>query len=75
MATWSDSEESSSEDEHQDYANLCLMTHGDEVSSNLDSYLSIDELYEALDELMKEYKKLKKRVKKLSPQIKTLVVN
>ena len=39
------------------------MAHEDEVSSNLDFYLSVDELYEALDEIMKEYKKLKKKSK------------
>ena len=64
VATWSDSEESSFDDEHQECTNLCLMAHENEVSSNLDSYLSIDELYEALDELMKECKKLKKKRKK-----------
>ena len=39
------------------------MAHGDEISSNLNSDLSIAKLYEALDELMKEYKKLKKKSK------------
>ena len=63
MATWSNSKESSSEDEHQECSNLCLIAHGDEVSSKLNSDPSIDELYEALDDLMIEYKKVKKKSK------------
>ena len=63
MATWSDSEESSSKDEHHECTNLCLMAHGDEVSSELNSDPSLDELYEALNDLMLEYKKLKRKNK------------
>ena len=39
------------------------MSYEAEVSSKLDFYLSIDELYEALDELMIEYKKIKRKSK------------
>ena len=63
VATCSDSKESSSEDEHQECANLCLMAHRDEVNSDSNSDPSLDELYDALDDLMLEYKKLKQKSK------------
>ena len=33
MATWSDSDDSTTDEETQDEANLCLMAHENEVSS------------------------------------------
>ena len=57
--------ESSSEDEHQEYANLCLMTHEDEVHFGSKFDLSLEELYEALNDLLEEYKKLKRRSKEV----------
>ena len=63
VATWSDSEESSYEDDLQECINLCLMAHGDEVNSDFNSDPSLDELYDGLDDLMLEYKKLKRKSK------------
>ena len=49
MVTWSDREESSSKDEHQECANLCLMAHEDEVHSDSNLDPSLKELYDALN--------------------------
>ena len=50
---WGDSGESSSDDEHKESANICLIALEDEVYSNSHLDFDIDELSEAFDELMK----------------------
>ena len=64
MATWSDSEESS-EDEQNEAVNLCLMAHEEEVQSELLSSMSSDELYEIFHDLFTDYKKINKKRKEL----------
>ena len=61
MAAWGDSEESSSDDEHKESANIYLMALQDELHSNSHLDFDIDKLSDAFDELMKEYKKLSKK--------------
>ena len=56
MVAWGNNEESSSDDEHKESTNICLMAQEDEVHSNSHLDFDIDELSEAFDELMKEYK-------------------
>ena len=63
MVAWGDSEKSSSDDEHKESANICLMAREDEVNSNSHLDFDIDELSKAFDELMHEYKKLSKKRK------------
>ena len=45
VAIWSNCEESSFEDEHQECTNLCLMAHEDEIHSDSKFDPSILELY------------------------------
>ena len=59
MVAWCNSEESSSDNEHKEGANVCLMAQKDEVHSDLYLDFNIDELSDAFDELIKEYKKVK----------------
>ena len=60
--TWSDDEESGSENEVEpkEVVNLCLMAHEDkdEVSNSNSSQITFNELQDAFDELMAEFKKL-----------------
>ena len=77
--TWSNDDESSSEDEAQpkEIANLCLMDHEneDEVTNSNSSQITFNELQDTFDELMSEFKKvgiknslLKKRFGSLSKE-------
>ena len=72
MTAWGDSEESSSDDEHKESINICLMAWQDEVHSNSHLDFDIDELSEAFDELMHEYKNLSKKRKETNLIIKKL---
>jgi len=69
MATWSESEDSSSEEEEsKEVANICFMAHQDEeVTPEINEY-SFNELQEAFDELMHEFKKLKVQCKILKKE-------
>ena len=59
MATWSGSDESSSEEEDSnEQANLCLMVHENEVNSATPIYFTFEELHEAFYDLIDELKKL-----------------
>ena len=66
MITWSDSEDSSSNEE-EEVANLCFMTYEDEVRSEIknDIEFTFDELQDAFDEIENDFKKLKLKNKKL----------
>ena len=61
--TWSDDEESGSEDEAdpKEVTNFYLMAHEDEdeVSNSNSSQITFNELQDAFDELMVEFKKVK----------------
>ncbi|PKA66175.1 hypothetical protein AXF42_Ash018465 [Apostasia shenzhenica] len=66
VATWSDSDQSSNENEEQiETANLCLMAHDQDNEfdheEKVDNRLSYEELDSALNELFFEYKKLKNK--------------
>ena len=59
MATWSGSDDSSSEEEDStEQANLCLMAHENEVNSKTPSDFPFEELHEAFYDLIDELKKL-----------------
>ena len=59
MATWSESDESSSEEEDSnEQANLCLMAHENEVNSETPSDFTFEELHEAFYDLIDKLKKL-----------------
>ena len=58
MATWSDGEDSSFEEESQEEANLYLMAHHEEINTENSLDFTFDELQEAFFELMAEYKKV-----------------
>ena len=66
MTAWGDSEESSSDDEHKERTNICLIAQEEEVHSNSHLDFDIDELSKTFDELMHEYKKLSKKKKKVT---------
>ena len=65
MATWSDSNDSTSDEESHEEANLCLMAHENEVISETQNKFSYDELQEAFHELLNDLKKLKLKNKNL----------
>ena len=71
--TWSDGEESGSENKVE-VANLCLMAHEDEdeVSNSNSSQISFDELQDAFDELMIEFKKVGIKSSLLKKMVSTL---
>lgn len=76
-ATWDDSDESDSEEETQEVANMCFMAINDEVSSlDLDESLSYDELLDGFNELHDKFEKvglknisLKKKIALLSKEL------
>ena len=63
MAAWGDSEDSSSDDENKESANIFFMAWEDEVHSTLHLDFDIEELSDVFNELMNEYKKLNKKRK------------
>ena len=75
MATWSDSEDSSSEEEQKEVANLCFMANNDEVKDNSEPEFTFEELENAFYELMHDFKKIKQENKKLKENISSLSSN
>ena len=76
IMTWSDNEESGSEDEAEpkEMTNLCLMAHedGDEVSNSNSSQITFNELQDGFDKLIVEFKKLGIKNNLLKKMITTL---
>ena len=59
MATWSDSDKSSSEEEEShEQANLCLMAHENKVNAETSNDFTFEELQEIFYDLVDELKKL-----------------
>ena len=59
VATWSDSDESSSEEEDShEQANLCLMAHENEVNTETPNDFTFEELQEVFYDLVDDLKKL-----------------
>ena len=56
MVTWSDSDDSTTDEETQKEANLCLITHENKVSSETQSEFTYDELLEAFHKLLNDLK-------------------
>ena len=65
MATWSDSDDSITDKESHEEANLCLMAHENEVTSETQNKFFYDELQEAFYELLDDLKKLRIKNKDL----------
>ena len=66
VATWSDSDDSSSEEEEaHEQANLCLMAHENEVSAEISNEFTFEELQEAFYDLVDDLKKLRTKNKEL----------
>ena len=66
MATWSGSDESSSEEEDSnEQANLCLMAHENEINFETPIDFIFEKLYEAFYDLIDELKKLGVKNKEL----------
>ena len=66
MATWSASDDSSSEEENStEQVNLCLMAHKNEVIFETPSDFTFEELHEAFYDLVDELKKLGMKNKEL----------
>ena len=65
MAIWSGSDDSTTVEETQEEANLCLMLHENEVSSETQSEFTYDELLKAFYELLNDLKELKNKNKNL----------
>ena len=65
VATWSDSDDSSTDDENQNFANLCLMTQEDEVQSEHVLDFTFDELQDAFHDLLDEFRKISLKNKDL----------
>ncbi|XP_038974886.1 uncharacterized protein LOC120106086 [Phoenix dactylifera] len=72
VAMWGDSDESSSEEEPQEVANICLVPQDNEISPNASPSFTFDELYEAFNELVRDYKKLGMKNKDLRTENKIL---
>ena len=74
--TWSDDEESGSEDKAylKEVANLCLMAHEDkdEISNSSSSQIIFNELQNVFNELMVEFKKVRIKNSLLKKMITTL---
>ena len=74
MATWSASDDSSSDEETStEQANLCLMAHENEVTSESTSEFTFEELHEAFYDSIDELKKLGKKNKELKLENQSLV--
>ena len=66
MATWSDSDESSSEEEDShEQANLCLMAHENEVNTKTSDDFTFEELQKVFYDLVDDLKKLRIKNKEL----------
>ena len=65
IPTWSDSDKSSSKEEIQSVANLCLMAQDDEVTSKLSLDFTFEELQDTFHYLMKEFGKVSLKNKDL----------
>ena len=74
MATWSGSDESSSEEEESnEQANLCLMAHENEVNIETPIDFTFEELHEAFYDLIDELKKQGVKNKKLKSKNQSLL--
>ena len=74
MATWSESDESSSEEEDSnEQANLCLMTHENEINTEILIVFTFEELHEVFYDLINELKKLGVKNKKLKSKNQSLL--
>ena len=65
MATWSESDESSSKEDSNEQANLCFMAHENEVNTEIPIDFTFEELHEAFYDLIDELKKLGVKNKEL----------
>ena len=65
MATWSDNDDSTTDKEFYKEANMCLMTHENEVTSETQNKFSYDELQKTFYELLNDLRKLKLKNKNL----------
>ena len=72
MATWSNSDDSTSNDESYEEANMCLMAHENEVITETQNKFFYDELQEAFHELLDDLKKLRLKNKDLKWKNQTL---
>ena len=58
MAIWSDSDDSTTDEESHEEANLCLMAHENEITLETQNEFTYDELLEAFYELLDDLKEL-----------------
>ena len=65
VVTWSDSDDSMSDEKNQEVVNLCLMIQEEEVTSELLLDFIFEELQNAFCELLDEFKKISKKNKDL----------
>ena len=72
MATWSESEDSSSEEEQKEVTNLCLMSNENEIIDETQSDFIFEELENAFYELMYDFKKIKLENRRLKENISLL---
>ena len=74
MATWSESDESSSEEEYSnEQANLCLMAHENKVNTETPNDFTFEKLHEAFYDLIDEQKKLGVKNKELKSKNQSLL--
>ena len=74
MATWSGSDDSSSEEEDStEQANLCLMAYENEVNSSTPVDFTFEKLHEAFYDLIDELKKLGIKKKELKSKNQSLL--
>ena len=73
MATWSDSDDSTTDEESHEEANLCLMAHENEVTFETQNKFTNDELLEVFHELLNDLKELRIKIKNLKSRNHTLV--
>ena len=74
VATWSDSDESSSKEEKShEQANLCLMAHENEVNAETPNNFIFEELQEAFYDLVDDLKKLGVKNKELKSKNQSLL--
>ena len=63
MATWSNSDDSTIDEESHEEANLCLMAHENEVTPETQNKFSYDELQKNFHELLDDLKELGIKIK------------